>query len=333
MLVSRPPDRGLAAVDGLSVGHATKLKAATGCTVILCPAGAVAGADVGGAAAGTRELDACSPHHIADRIHGVVLSGGSAFGLSAADGVTRYLGGRGVGFDTGVARVPIVPAAILFDLRLGSSRIRPDAAMGRAACQAASRGRAISGCAGAGTGATVGKLFGMERAMKSGVGSASLKLPSRAGGATVAALAAVNAFGDVRHVETGEIVAGARAASGSGPGFADTAAHMARGVSRAGFAPRQNTTLIVVGTDARLSRAEACRVARLCQDGLARAVTPAHTRFDGDIVFVLSTGKRRADPDCLAVAACRAIGHAVLDAVMSATTLHGLPAVRDLDST
>lgn len=321
----------LAALPGVKVGHATHRAAATGCTVILCEDGAVAGCDVGGGATGTREMDALAPAHLVERIHGLVLSGGSAYGLDAASGVMRYLERRGVGFETGVARVPIVPAAILFDLRLGDPSVRPDAAMGLRACRAASRRPVASGSVGAGTGATVGKILGIERATKSGIGNASLRMPQRAGGATVAVLAAVNAFGDVVDPQTGAIIAGARAEPGARGGvrFAGTTPLLERGLMRRGFKP-PNTTLVVVGTDARLSRVEASRVSRLCQDGLARAVSPAHTRFDGDIVFTLSVGRRRADPDCLAVLACRAIGLAILDAVRSATSLGGVPAMRDL---
>jgi L-aminopeptidase/D-esterase-like protein len=318
----------LTAIPGILVGHATDRKGATGCTAILCAEGMVVGVDVGGWAAGARELEACAPHHLSERIHALVLAGGSAYGLDAAGGVMRHLESRGIGFDTGAARVPIVPAAILYDLGIGDPRARPDAAMGMRACRAANDHPVRSGCVGAGTGATIGKLFGMTGAVKSGLGNAGLRFPAAAGGATVAALAAVNAFGDVRHHETGALVAGARL-PGSGVRFADTDAQMRRGTMRRAFgAP--NTTLAVVATDARLSRADAARVARMCQDGLARCVSPAHTRLDGDIVFVLSAGRRRADPDCLASLACRAIGMAVLDAILSATTLAGVPSLREL---
>jgi len=318
----------LTSLRGILVGHATNRAAATGCTVILFEQGAVAGYDVGGAATGTREVDACSPGHLVERIHGLVLAGGSAFGLEAASGVMRHLERRNVGFDTGTARVPIVPSAILYDLGIGDSRVRPDAAMGARAARAASSRPVRSGCVGAGTGATVGKLFGIRRAVKSGVGNAALKMPASAGGCTVAALAAVNAFGDVRS-PTGEILAGARR-PGLAAGFADTAACMERGILRPG-SRSTNTTLVVVATDALLNRTDASRVAGICQDGLARCVSPAHTKYDGDIVFVVSVGSRRVDADCLAVAACRAVGLAVIDAVVSATSLAGVPALRDLD--
>lgn len=318
----------LTSIPGVLVGHATDRAAATGCTAILCEKGAVIGCDIGGGATGSRELDACMPGHLVDRIHGLLLAGGSAYGLDAASGVMRYLESRGAGLDTGSARVPIVPAAILYDLGIGDPRRRPDGAMGMRAARAASDLPVKSGSVGAGTGATVGKLFGMARAVKSGIGNASARMPSSAGGATVAVLAAVNAFGDVRHPDTGEIVAGARRHGESGP-FADTAECMRRGTMRRGFRP-PNTSLIVVATDARLSRVDASRVAGICQDGVARVISPAHTRYDGDIVFTLSAGRRNADPDCIAALACRVIGIAVLDAVMSATTLAGVPAARDL---
>ncbi len=321
----------LTRIEALRVGHATDRAGATGCTVILARDGVVAGCDIGGAATGTRELDACRPGHLVGAIHGLLLTGGSAFGLDAAGGVMRFLEARGAGFDTGVARVPIVPAAVLYDLAVGRPGARPGPAMGLRACRAASSRPVVSGCVGAGTGATVGKLFGVRHATKSGVGSAAARLPARAGGATVAVLAAVNAFGDVRDPDSGAIVAGARdpEAPRGATRFAGTAALMARGVARRGFAA-PNTTLVVVATDARLDRVEACRVSSMCQDGLASAVSPAHTRYDGDLVFTLSAGRRRADPDVLAACACRAVADAVLDAVRSAATLGGVPALRDL---
>jgi L-aminopeptidase/D-esterase-like protein len=249
----------------------------------------------------------------------------------------RHLEREGVGFDTGSARVPIVPTAILYDLGIGSSTRRPDAAMGMKACRAAVAGAGhpvASGSVGAGTGATVGKLFGMARAMKGGIGNAALRLPSSAGGATVAALAAVNAFGDVIDYDSGAIVAGARAPLKGGGGlFAGTEILMRAGEARRrpASAPAQaNTTLVVVATDAKLSRVEARRLGRVCQDGIARSISPAHTSYDGDIVFALSAGNRSADLDCLGVTACRAVGMAVFDAVASATTLGGVPALRDL---
>jgi len=331
----------LTSLEGVLVGHATDRRAATGCTVIVCPDGAVAGVDVGGGAAGTREIDACAPGHLVERIHAVVLSGGSAFGLDTAGGVMRYLERKGIGFDTGSARIPIVPSAILYDLGLGSSARRPDGTMGARACRSAfaAAGRPVaSGSLGAGTGATVGKIFGMKGAMKGGIGNAGLRMPSPSGKVIVAVLAAVNAFGDVIDYDSGAIVAGARAPSNDATPhaphapldtFADTERLMRRGVMRRRV-KSSNTTLVVVATDARLTRVEAARLSRVCQDGLARSVSPCHTRFDGDIVFTLSMGRRRVDLDCLGVTACRAVGMAVIDAVTSATTLKGVPALRDL---
>ncbi len=318
----------LTSLPGILVGHATSLRSATGCTVIVCPDGAVAGCDVGGGAAGTRELDACRPGHLVGKIHALLLTGGSAFGLDAASGVMRELERRGIGFDTGAARVPIVPAAVVYDLGIGDPDARPDAAMGARACRAASRRPVPSGSIGAGTGATVGKLFGIGRATKAGLGNAGLRLTHAAGGATIAALAVVNAFGDVIDPETSMIVAGARAPRPRS-GFADTGACMMKGRGRRGFGS-PNTTLVVVATDARLHRVAASRLARQCQDGIARCIRPAHTRFDGDLVFTLSVGTRRADPDALAVAACRVIGDAVLDAVRSARPLAGVPTAQTL---
>lgn len=318
----------LTSLPGLRVGHATDRVAATGCTVILAERGAVAACDVGGGASGTRSLDSCVSAHIVDRIHGLLLAGGSAFGLDAAGGVMRYLERRGIGFDAGKARVPIVPAAILYDLGIGKASRRPGPEMALRACRGASLRPAASGSVGAGTGATVGKMFGLERAVKGGIGNAGLALPPRAGGARVAVLAAVNAFGDVRDPDSGAILAGARLSAASAS-FAGSAGCLERGVTRRRFRS-PNTTLLVVATDARLDRGSAARLARQCQDGLARCVSPAHTRFDGDLVFALSVGRRTADPDCLAALACRAIGMAVLDAIRSATSLGGVPAARDL---
>ncbi len=320
----------LTGIPGIRVGHATDRSAATGCTVILCERGMIAGCDIGGGASGTREIEACRPGHLVGRVHGLVLAGGSAFGLDAACGVMRYLERRGIGFDTGVARVPIVPAAILFDLALGNPRVRPDAAMGLRACRAASTRPVRSGSIGAGTGATVGKILGIAHATKSGIGNALLRTGGSSG-ARVAALVAVNALGDVRDPETGAIVAGARREA-RGPGahrFLDTAARMETRPPRR-FARSSHTTLVVVATDARIDQVEATRLSRICQDGLARSISPAHTGHDGDIVFTLSAGNRRADPEGLAVTACRAIGLALLDAVRSATSLGGVPALRDL---
>jgi L-aminopeptidase/D-esterase-like protein len=315
----------LTAIRGIRVGHGTDERGCTGCTVILCPEGTVGGADVRGSAAGTRELDALSPMHLVPHVHAVVLAGGSAFGLDAAGGVMRYLEERGVGFDVQVTRVPIVPAAILFDLRLGDAFARPDAAMAYSACQAATDGAFAEGSVGAGTGATVGKLFGIALATKSGLGTAALDLP---GGVRVAALAAVNAFGDVRDPGTGALLAGAREARESRR-LADTAAAMRRGILPRGFKP-ENTTLAVVATNACLTKAQATKVCQMAQHGMVRTITPVHTTLDGDLVIGLATGEVEADVNVVGIAAAEAVARAVVRAVTTAKSLGGLPAFEDL---
>lgn len=313
-------------VPGIKVGHATNLEALTGCTVVLCEEGAVGGVDQRGGAPGTRETDALYPMHLVQKAHAVVLSGGSAFGLETATGVVRYLEERGIGFDTRVAKVPIVPAAILFDLSLGDPKVRPDAAMGYAACQAATDGPVAEGNVGAGTGATVGKILGLGQAMKSGLGTASANL---GGGLLVGAIVAVNAFGDVVDPKTGEILAGARALRGGG--FADTLVVMRSLVGKTilRFAARGNTVIGVVATNARLSKEEANIVARMAHDGLARAVRPAHTMLDGDTIFALATGKKKADVNIVGAYAAEAMATAIVRAVKAAEGIGGLPAWRD----
>jgi L-aminopeptidase/D-esterase-like protein len=308
-------------IAGLRVGHASDYDGLTGCTVILCEAGAAGGVDVRGSASSTRALDAFQPGHLVDRVHGVVLAGGSAYGLDAVNGVMRYLERRGVGFDTGAARVPIVGGAILYDLAIGSPNARPGAEMGEAAAQAASTGPVAEGSVGAGAGATVGKLFGLGRAMKGGVGCATVEI---AGGVLVAALAVVNAFGDVIDPATGRPIAGARVAPSSTE-LADMAACMKRGVVRERFGAESNTTLAVVATNARLDKPQVSKLAAMAQAGCARALSPAHTLFDGDLVFSLSLGDARADLNALGVAAAEAVAEAIVRGVRMARSLGGVP--------
>jgi L-aminopeptidase/D-esterase-like protein len=318
----------LTQISGIRVGHASDTEGCTGCTVILCPEGTVGGMEVRGAAAGTRELDALSPFHLVPSVHAVLLAGGSAFGLDAAAGVMRFLEERGVGFNVQVTRVPIVPTAILFDLRLGSSRARPDAAMAYAACEQAAPGPVAEGSVGAGTGATLGKLFGIGQAMKSGLGTASAECP---GGLQVAALAVVNAFGDVRDPATGRLIAGARESPESDR-LVDTAVAMRRGVVRRGYAG-ENTTLAVVATNARLTKVQATRMAQMAHQGMVRTISPVHTTLDGDLVIGLAAGPAEGgiEPEANAVglAAADAVAEAILRAVKTATSLGGLPAWRD----
>jgi len=314
--------KGLTDIPGIRVGHASDLTALTGCTVILCESGAVAGADIRGSASGTEEFQVMNPMHITDVVHAVVLAGGSAFGLEAASGVRRYLEQKGIGFDTSVAKVPIVPCAILFDLAVGKPNVRPTREMGEAAAAAATGEAVREGAVGAGTGASVGKILGIRQAMKSGTGSATVSLEGSYAGVRVAALAAVNAFGDVRDPETGKLIAGARRSERTRE-LADTAAELKRG-RRGGFR-HENTTLVVVATNARLTKVQATKLAQLAQNGLARAVSPAHTMFDGDLVVALSLGKEQADVNALGVAAAEATAQAIVRAVRLAPSLGGLP--------
>ena len=313
------------AVAGLKVGHFTDPRRPTGCTVVLCESGAVAGVDVRGAAPGTRETELLAPTQTVEQVHAIVLAGGSAFGLDAASGVVRWLEERGVGFDVGPVRVPIVPAAILFDLALGDPSVRPDAAAGYAACSAASAEAPAQGSIGAGAGATVGKLFGFERAMKGGIGHAAL----RVGGVTVAALVAVNAVGDVVDPQSGRIVAGARGADGRPLG--QTAA-LLRGEVPALALGGAATTIGVIATDARLTKVQATRLAQIGHDGLARTIDPVHTAIDGDTLFALATGRSTstADPIVLGAAAAAVVAQAVLNAVRHAAGVPGVPSARDL---
>ncbi len=300
-------------VPGIRVGHATKADAMTGCTVILCPPeGAVGGVDQRGGAPGTRETDLLHPMHLVQRVHAVLLAGGSAFGLEAAGGVVRWLEERDIGFDTLVAKVPIVPTAILFDLDMGRADIRPDASMGYTACDAAVDGPVAQGSVGAGTGCRSGTIFGPTRASKSGIGTASADL---GGGLVVGAIVAVNAFGDVVNPATGSILAGARALSGEG--FADTLATMRSFVGKTTltFAGRRSTVIGAVATNARLSKEEANIVAQMAHDGLARAVRPAHTMFDGDTLFSLATGQKRANVNVIGAYAAEVTAEAIVRSI------------------
>jgi L-aminopeptidase/D-esterase-like protein len=313
-------------VAGLSVGHYTDARRPTGCTVVRCEQGAVCGVDVRGAAPGTRETDLLDPVNLVQSVHAVLLTGGSAFGLDAAGGVMRWLDEHGHGHAVGATRVPIVPAAVLFDLWVGDARIRPDADAGYAACAAARREAPAEGSVGAGAGATVGKLFGPERAMKGGIGSASVTV----NGLTVAALVAVNAVGDVIDPATGQVVAGARSADGARR-IGSMSALLAGDVPGL-LQPGAATTIGIVATDALLTKAQATKVAQMSHDGLARCINPVHTLFDGDTMFALATGAsgKAADATLVGALAAEASVRAVLRAVRAAKGLPGLPAVADL---
>jgi L-aminopeptidase/D-esterase-like protein len=320
-------------VAGMAVGHFTETRRPTGCSVVLCEAGAVAGVDVRGAAPGTRETDLLDPRNSVEQVHAVLLTGGSAFGLDAAGGVMRWLEERGVGVQVGPARVPIVPAAVLFDLWVGDASIRPDAAAGLAACQAASCEAPAQGSVGAGTGAAVGKLFGIARGMKGGIGSASLKV----GGITVAALVAVNAVGDVIDPGTGRPLAGARGDQGQPLGSAQA---LCSGRVPDKLLQGMSTTIGVLATDAQLTKAQASKLASMAHDGLARSISPVHTPMDGDTLFALATGGSGLPGNLLVLGALAAevTARAVLNAVWHAGSLPAdpargiphLPAWRDL---
>jgi L-aminopeptidase/D-esterase-like protein len=319
---------GLTRVPGIRVGHFTLAERPTGCTVVLTEGGAVAGADVRGGAPGTREIDLLSPVATVETVHGIVLSGGSAFGIDAASGVVRYLEEKSIGFDVRVAKVPIVPGAILFDLGVGGRPdIRPGAACGYEAAKAATNGPVPEGNVGAGAGATVGKLRGLDRAMKGGIGSAAIELPN---GLLVAALVAVNAVGDVIDPATGAVVAGVRGEDGRG--LADARRVIRESPPSAGGRPGENTTIGVVATNARLTKSQATKVAQMAHDGLARAVYPAHTPMDGDTLFALSLAswEGAADVGVLGTLAADAVVEAILRAVRAAEGVAGFPAVRDL---
>ncbi len=320
-------------IAGLQVGHFTDARRPTGCTVLLCPQGVLAGVDVRGAAPGTRETDLLHPLATIEVVHALLLTGGSAFGLAAADGVMRWLEERGHGVRVGPACIPIVPAAVLFDLGLGDAAIRPDAAAGYAACEAACeaasqsasqsahRAAPAQGNVGAGAGASVGKLFGIDRAMKGGIGTASLKV----GAITVGALVAVNAIGDVVDPATGRVIAGAR--SDDGRTTLNTMAALCAGRLPAALMAGMATTIGIVATDARLSKAQTNKLASMAHDGLARAINPVHTASDGDALFALATGGAGladhgpATLTVLGALAAEVTARAVLNAVRAA---HGL---------
>lgn len=309
-----PGSGSIASVRGIRVGHHTDRRRATGCTVIIADAGATAGVDVRGAAPGTRETDLLAPCNLVDRVHAIMLAGGSAFGLDAASGAMRYLEERGIGIDVGVAKVPIVPAAVLFDLDSGDPRIRPDADAGYQACVAASANPPAEGSVGAGAGATVGKLFGRRRAMKGGLGSAALTVD----GLTVGAIVAVNAVGDVTDPATGRVLAGARTADGGS--LLDTRAALLAGELPVAPLEGTATTIGCVATDAVLTKAQAQRIARQAHDGLARTINPVHTSYDGDTLFALGTGAagRSGNLLLLGVLAAEVVAIAVQRAVMIA---------------
>jgi len=313
-------------VSGIKVGHFTDPRRPTGCTVVRVDDGATGGVDVRGAAPGTRETDLLDPVNLVDKVHAVVLTGGSAFGLDAASGVMRWLEAHQVGFDVGVARVPIVPAAVLFDLAVGDARVRPTADSGYQACAVASGAPPAEGNVGAGAGATVGKLFGMTRAMKSGLGTAAVSV----GGFTVGALVAANALGDIIDPASGRPLAGARTADGER--LLHTRDAILSGELLGPQDPGTATTIGVVATDAGLTKPQAQKMAQMAHDGLARAINPIHTMFDGDTIFALGTGRVQgaADVNLLGILAAEVMARAVVRAALTAQGIEGLPAARDM---
>ena len=314
-------------VRGIEVGHDTDRDAATGCTVVMCREGAVAGGDVRGGAPGTRETDLLRPENLVERVHAVLLSGGSAFGLNASVGVMQYLDELGIGLKVGPAIVPIVPAAILFDLNLVTDKVRPGPEEGYKACLACSSGPAEEGSVGAGTGATVGKALGMERAVKGGIGMASLTLQ---GGVVLGAIAAVNAYGGVVDHRTGKVIAGPR--KSDVPGFHDPVELLIKGGVKGSDYPAANTTIGVVATNATLTKEQATYLSRVSHDGLALTIRPCHTIQDGDAIFALATGEMPGVPDLtvLGAAAVEVVAQAVLRAVRTADGLGGVPSLREL---
>jgi L-aminopeptidase/D-esterase-like protein len=319
--------KGLTAVAGVMVGHDTMPDRPTGCTVVLSQSGAVAGVDVRGSAPGTRETDLLHPINTVQVVHAIVLSGGSAFGLDASSGVMRFLEQQGIGFDTRVAKVPIVPSAVLFDLNVGDrSNVRPDAESGYRAAKAASDGPVAQGNVGAGTGATVGKLGGYSRAMKGGIGTKAIGLQN---GLVVAALVAVNAVGDIIDPRTARVIAGMRTTDGRH--LAD-----ARTAITSGFRSEApigtNTTIGVVATNAKLTKSQITKVAQMAHDGLAKAIFPAHTPMDGDTMFAISTGTWDGEPDLLTIGALavEVTAESIVNAVRNAESIPGYPAAREM---
>lgn len=313
-------------VPGIKVGNIENKVALTGCTAILFEGGAVAGVDVRGSAPGTRETDLLNPINLVDQVHAITLSGGSAFGLEAATGVMQFLEEKGIGLDVGVAKVPIVPAAVLFDLVHGDSLVRPDKQMGYEAAFAAANEKFATGNSGAGCGATVGKLAGLPFCMKGGLGSASLRLEN---GVVIGAIVAVNATGDIRDPSTGKILAG--------PYLKETGTILdSEKLLEQNYQPTiragTNTTIGVVAVNANLTKVEATKVAQMAHDGYARTIYPAHTMYDGDTIFAVATGGEKMPVDVIGGLAAKVMSLAILDAVKSAESIGGIIANRDIDT-
>jgi L-aminopeptidase/D-esterase-like protein len=333
MAASKSSRRGAGAITdvaGIEVGHFTDTRRPTGCTVVIARDGAIGGVDVRGAAPGTRETDLLAPTNLVDRVHGILLAGGSAWGLDAASGVVQWLEEQGVGYPVGSARLPLVPGAVLFDLMVGDASIRPDAAAGYRACELASTKAPAEGNVGAGTGAAVGKVFGIERAMKGGIGTASVTVE----GITVGALIACNALGDVVDPETMQVIAGARTRNGKS--LVDTRRALLRGEPPKPLLAGTNTTIGVIATDAVITKVQATRLATMGHDGLARSINPVHTMSDGDTLFMLGTGRAGKSPGMMVLGTmvAEAVALAVVRAARAAQSITAgklhLPAASDL---
>jgi L-aminopeptidase/D-esterase-like protein len=321
-------------IPGIKVGHASDFEGITGCTVVLCKKGAVAGVDQRGGGPGTREIALLNPVNHVEKVHAVMLAGGSAFGLDAASGVMRFLEDNNIGYQTGVAKIPIVPAAILYDLNIGDPKVRPTPEMGYLACTNALGSSPDQGSIGAGTGATVGKLMGMNRATKSGIGCASIDL---GGGVKVGAIVAVNAIGEVIDPGNGNIIAGVRVNKATvfeqgKPVFSEALQIMKSIVGKTllGLAEKANTVIGVVATNAKFDKAACTKLAQMAQNGLVRTIRPANTMHDGDTIFALSTGKKKANINIVGAFAAQAVQRAILNAVLEATSLGGIPAISEL---
>jgi len=312
-------------VPGIKVGNQENVEALTGCTVVLVEKGATAGVDVRGSAPGTRETDLLNPINLVKQVHAICLSGGSAFGLDAASGVMQYLEEKGIGLDVGVAKVPIVPAAVLFDLAHGDPTIRPDKDMGYKAASMAKNDRFPVGNIGAGCGATVGKLAGFHKSMKGGLGTASIKLSN---GLIIGAIVAVNPIGDVRNPANEEILAGVYDKE---KGKIQDSLEVLKRTNERAFTPGTNTTIGIVAVNADLTKAEACKVAQMAHDGYARTIFPAHTMYDGDTIFTLATGGKKASIDLIGAMAAKVMEEAIINAIVSAKSVAGIPAHQDID--
>jgi L-aminopeptidase/D-esterase-like protein len=309
-------------IEGIRIGHATDYEALTGCTVVLFEEGAIGGISIEGQASGTRGIDSLSPFHLVDKINAIIISGGSSFGLDSASGVMKYLEERGKGYDVGITKIPIVPAAIIFDLAIGNPRIRPDREMGYMACTNAKENFIEEGSIGAGTGATIGKLYGIERGMKGGIGIYSTSLKKL----EVYSITVVNAFGDIR--ENGKIIAGLRKSKDSFE-LVSSEGEMRKGVTRKRFS-HGNTTISILITNASLTKNDAIKVAQIAGLGFADSISPPHTTFDGDIIFVLSVGNIKADINIIGLLGKEAISKSIIRGIKLADGFGIIPAYKDI---